>query len=138
MIGDLAGAVNLASGFESCRQGLVQPYLVKEAIELGLGKPSKVTDETVDRSMVQWVQVGRHGGVRWAVIVGRSEMVGLLIHLEDLWGIGEVRFRLPRVLGRWITDPLSKVGDSAIALLMGDDCFHLVFFLTFDEVRWGF
>ena len=84
MIGDLMGAVNLASGFESHGQGLVQPDLVEEAIELGLGKPSEVADETVDYIVAQWVQVGRHGGVEGSVIVGRSEMVGLLIRLEDL------------------------------------------------------
>ena len=111
---------------------MVRPDLVNEAIELGLGKLSEVMDEMVDHIVAQWVWVGRHGGVREVVIVGRSEMVGLLICLEGLWGVGEVRFQLPQVLGRWITDPLSKVGDSAIVFLMGDDCFHFVFFFPFD------
>ena len=90
MISDLTGAVDLASGFESRGQGLVRPDLVEEAIKLGLGEPSEVTDETVDRVVVYGVRVGRHSGVEEVVVVGRSEAVGLLICLEDLWGIGEV------------------------------------------------
>ena len=132
MISDLTGAVDLASGFEGRGQGLVRPDLVEEAIKLGLGEPSEVTDETVDRVMAYGVRVGRHSGVAGVVVVGRSEAVGLLICLEDLRGIGEVRFWLPRILGRWITDPLSKVGDSAVAFPMGDDCFHLIFLFPVD------
>ena len=90
MISDLTSAVDLASGFESRGQGLVRPDLVEEAIKLGLGEPSEVTDETVDRVVAQWVRVGRHGSVSGVVAVGRSETVGLLICLEDLWGVGEV------------------------------------------------
>ena len=90
MISDLTGAVDLASGLESRGQGLVRPDLVEEAIKLGLGEPSEVTDETVDRVVAYWVRVGRHSGVEEVVVVGRSEAVGLLICLEDLWGVGEV------------------------------------------------
>ena len=90
MISDLTGAVDLASGLESRGQGLVRPDLVEEAIKLGLGEPSEVTDETVDRFMAYGVRVGRHSGVEGVVVVGRSEVVGLLICLEDLGGIGEV------------------------------------------------
>ena len=90
MIGDLTGAVDLASGFESRGQGLVRPDLVEEAIKLGLGEPSEVTDETVDRVMAYGVRVGRHSEVEEVVVVGRSEAVGLLICLEDLGGVGEV------------------------------------------------
>ena len=90
MISDLTGAVDLASGFEGRGQGLVRPDLVEEAIKLGLEEPSEVTDETVDRVMAYGVRVGRHSGVAGVVVVGRSEAVGLLICLEDLWGVGEV------------------------------------------------
>ena len=49
-----------------------------------------MTDETVDRVVAYGVRVGRHSGVVEVVVVGRSEAVGLLICLEDLWGVGEV------------------------------------------------
>ena len=84
MISDLTGAVDLASGFESRGQGLVRPDLVEEAIKLGLGKPSEVTDEMVDRVVAHWIQVGRHGGVEGVGCSGPQDAHNSLVKAHEV------------------------------------------------------
>ena len=64
------------------------------------------------------------------------KLVSSFILFQDFSGVVKILFWFPSIFACSVSFLFDKIGSSFSASSMGNDCFYLVFRLSFNKVRW--